>query len=75
MGCTCHGDKVGDENVSMEDGLNKVGDEVSMEDGHRDGEVSMEDGLGDKVGGEDTLGDKNGEDDNSNNRGGMAEEG
>ena len=65
MGCTCHGDKVGDENVSMEDGLNKVGDEVSMEDGLRDGEVSMEDGLGDK----------NGEDDNSNNRGGMAEEG
>ena len=64
MGCTCHGDKVGDENVSMEDGLNMVGDKVSMEDG-----------LGDKVGGEDTLGDKNGEDDNSNNRGGMAEEG
>ena len=67
---------VGDENVSMEleDGLNKVGDEVSMEDGLRDGEVSMEDGLGDKVGGEDTLGDKNGEDnsnDRRNGRGGM----
>ena len=69
MGCTCHGDKVGDENVSIEDRLNKVGGEVSMEDGLSDGEVSMEDGLGD------TLGDKNGEDDNSNNRGGMVEEG
>ena len=75
MGFTCHGDKVGDKNVSMEDGLNKVGGEVSMEDRLRDGEVSMEDGLGDKVGGEDTLGDKNAEDDNPNNRGGMVEEG
>ena len=49
--------------MELDDGLNKVGDEVSMEDG-----------LGDKVGGEDTLGDKNGED-NSNDRGGMVEEG
>ena len=37
MGCTCHGEKVGDKNVSMEDGLNKVGDKVSMEDELRDG--------------------------------------
>ena len=69
------GDNVGDKNVSMEDGLTKVGDEVSTEDRLRDGEVSMEDGLGDKVGGEDTLGDKNGGDNNSNDRGEMVEEG
>ena len=36
------GDKVGDGIVSIEDGLDKVGDEVSMEDKLRDVEISME---------------------------------
>ena len=83
------GDKVGDEIVSIEDGLNKVGDEVSKEDKLRDVEISMEYRLGEEVnggegrwevkggeevGGDDTLGDKNGEGDNPNDRGEMVEE-
>ena len=48
-------DKEGDGNVSIEDGLNKVGDEVSIEDRLRDVEISMEYRLGDRLTGSEEV--------------------